>query len=327
MLFLVATAPMANASVDLWLWQTAKAHLPFVLPVEQGQTAEQAARRYVQQIRREPELKELLNPVLNDFVKGKALRKLDSKEEWGLAAANLGDDYVTETKYKRVAMLKAASEKKKFQYYLFPVAGVIHLSVEAQDQALHKIASEATMFTSLGGPDVAADFYEDQNYYCRNCNVLRDANEFRLIKAVAEAKRATVMSFCRGGQIFAIYLGHKMVQDIPSQWTASTSVAHSDQWHHVNLLKTPFGYLHKAFPNESRIFVNSIHHQAILEMTREIKGRFKTYVAAKADDGVIEALEFELGLLLQFHAELAEELWPILWTMIDVARERRAGFN
>lgn len=321
-LFIVLGSFAANAKIDYWLWQPNSADLPFVLVSENGMTAEQAARKYVESIKREPDLKELLSSVLEGFTQGKVVGKLNDKKEWGLAAANVSDDYINNGKLQRVRKLKAASRKKNFQYYLFPVAGTKHLSVDNQKEALDHLAYNATLYTSLGGPDVAADFYDEKNYHCRNCNISRDAEEFRLIKAMVDANRATILSFCRGHQMMSVYLGHKMVQDIPSQ--LGSPVNHSDEWHWISLRTTPYGYLQRAFPYKDRIFVNSIHHQAVLEkQNTKISNKPKTFIAATAEDGVIESLEFSMGLLVQFHPELQEELWPIVWTMIDVARERQ----
>lgn len=309
--------------MNFWLWQPNTADLPFVLAAEEGMAPEQAARKYVASVRKDPELKSLLEKVLQGFVKGKAVGQLKDVKEWGLAAANVADDYVNDGKLARVRKLKAAAEKKKFQYFLFPVAGTKHLPVEHQKEVLDHLAYNATLYTSLGGPDVAADFYDEQNYHCRNCNVSRDAEEFRLIKAIVEANRATVLSFCRGHQMFSVFLGHKMVQDIPSQ--IGSPINHADEWHWIKFRRTPYGFLQRAFPRERRLYVNSIHHQAVLPKTNQDKTSNSriTSIAATSEDGVIESLEFQMGLLVQFHPELQEALWPIVWTMIDVARERR----
>lgn len=320
-LFLFITSFHA-AAVDLWLWETESGKMPFVLPVEDGQIPDAAAKQYVKAMRANEDLKELLKPVLPGFLKGKAIRKLNAQEEWGLALANVPDDYIANGKLKRISKLKAAAAYKNLQYYLFPVAGLLHLSPKAQAETLERFAFEPIIDTSLGGPDVAADFYEDKNYYCENCNVTRDAEEFRVIKAIAEAKYVTIFNMCRGYQAFAIYAGHKMIQDIGIE-VPTTTIDHKNEWHDIKLLNTPYAYLKRAFPNQEILNVNSIHHQAILPITKPIAGRPQTFIAARADDGVIEAIEFEQGLAVQFHPELEEKLWPIVWTMIDVARERR----
>lgn len=111
------------------------------------------------------------------------------------------------------------------------------------------------------------------------------------------------------------------VEDNPTE--LGSPISHKDEWHHIKLVKTPYGYLQRAFPGQDKIFVNSIHHQAVLPRVGKHMDKPETHIAALSEaDGVIEAIEFKRGLLVQFHPELDEKLWPILWTMMDIARER-----
>ena len=329
---LVVGAWSAYARVDLWVWQTQSAALPFILPVEEGDTPQISAKKYVQMIKDNEELNELLHPVLSNFLDGKPIRRLQNTEEWGLAIANMPDDYISTGKLKRTMKLKAASEVKKFQYYLFPVAGLKYLKPLAQEEVLDQFADEPYLATALGGPDISADIYEEPNYYCRNCNLTRDVEEFRIIKAIiggrkqGRTKKVTVFSPCRGHQMTSVYLGHKMIQDLPAQ--LGGPVSHADQWHNIELLQTPFGYLQRAFSGQKLVLVNSIHHQAVLPLVEGQKTLTPTFIAARSPkDGVIEAIEFDQGLLTQFHPELEEKLWPVVWAMIDVARERRLAWR
>jgi gamma-glutamyl-gamma-aminobutyrate hydrolase PuuD len=124
-------------------------------------------------------------------------------------------------------------------------------------------------------------------------NLSRDHFEVSLLKAWISAKKGMLFGVCRGHQLIAAALGFKLKAHIEN---------HGDgTWltHPIHLIQTTQNRFQKLFGNKS-ITVNSYHHQAVADYNNpEIE------VAARADDGTIEALESKDGLIFttQFHPE------------------------
>ncbi len=314
----------AEAEVKLWLWKPQNALLPFILPAENGDNAETAARKYVRAIRQEPELRLLLEPILDSFINGHPMGWI-KREEFGFIVANMPDDYGNSLKYKRIAGLKEAYSARGLTNYLYPVAGAIHLSQSSVRDVYTFLRRRATLVTFLGGPDVTPAFYTNRrnNPHSRNYNVTRDKWEFDLIKGLFEyielqgLSSPTLMAICRSMQEFAAYFGHQLTPDIPLLQNID-AVEHMNSKHLVELIETPWNHLRKAFPGKEHIEVNSLHHQSSWPRRNS-----PLHIAAIAPDGIVEAFEFLQGLLTQFHPELMKELYPILYHMVDYARERQ----
>lgn len=315
----------AHAEVQLWLWKPQNALLPFILPAENGDSAQMAARKYVRAIRNEPELRGLLHTVLDSFLEGQSLGLLDKKSEWGFIAANMPDDYGHSTKYKRISGLKEVFAKKKFAAYLYPVAGAIHISKLSRHNLYHDLGFYSTLVTLIGGPDVSPELYTSRrnNPHCRNCNLVRDQYEFELMQGLFQymeldpAYAPAILAICRSMQAVAAYFGHHLIPDIPLLQNLE-AIDHKSSKHMIELLETKWNHLRKAFPGLETLEVNSIHHQGVWG---HLNSRLE--VGALAPDGILEALEFELGLLVQFHPELLPQLYPLIYYMVDYARERR----
>ncbi len=315
----------AGADVKLWLWKPQNALLPFILPAENGDSAQMAARKYVRAIRQEPELRELLNPILDSFLDGRSFGLLDKKSEWGFIATNMPDDYIVSPKYKRIAGLKEVFAYKKIATYLYPVAGGIHISKNRRQQLYDDLAFYSTLVTLVGGDDFSPELYTNRrnNPHCRNCNLMRDQWDFELLKGLFQyiefdpTYAPTILAICRSMQAVAAYFGHQLIPDIPARQILD-GVEHKHSLHEIQLLETKWNHLRKAFGGLEKVMVNSIHHQAAWARLNSL-----LQAGAVAPDGILEALEFELGLLVQFHPELMPQLYPVIYYIVDYARERR----
>lgn len=180
-----------------------------------------------------------------------------------------------------------------------------------------------------GGADVDPDRYGEGPYYLlEETDPALDAFEYKAVMFCLH-KRIPIMGICRGHQIMNVFLAGTMIQDIPSQHKSSIKVDHrkkvkgeSQVCFHKIIIEEG-SMLHKLL-NKKEVEVNSLHHQALKDVSPLLK------VTAKAEDGIVEAAEgtgdgFYLGV--QFHPEklrLKDPLWDVLFkALIDAAVKRR----
>jgi putative glutamine amidotransferase len=144
-----------------------------------------------------------------------------------------------------------------------------------------------------GGGDVAAGSYGGDESLAR-CDVdfRRDAFEFALMER-ALALGLPILATCRGMHVANVMLDGTLIEDLRHNLGSAYRVAHDQvddaglpydaHAHEVNV--EPGTLLYDA-AGAARFPVNSIHHQAIAELGNGLR------VVARADDGVIEAIEF-----------------------------------
>ncbi|HET9131585.1 MAG TPA: gamma-glutamyl-gamma-aminobutyrate hydrolase family protein [Terriglobia bacterium] len=125
----------------------------------------------------------------------------------------------------------------------------------------------------------------------------RDSTDFALLK-YAETAKLPILGICFGIQSLNVFRGGSLVQDIPS--VVTSALTHDESTHAIRLeagsllagLATREGAL--------EMDVNSFHHQSIERPGRNLR------IAAKAPDGVIEAVEDVTGRFVvgvQWHPE------------------------
>lgn len=127
----------------------------------------------------------------------------------------------------------------------------------------------------------------------------RDRSELLLAKLAIEADKP-VLGICRGIQLLNVAMGGSLYQDLPSQLNLihRQKEAGVTDGHYVNIL--PGNPLHDAI-GESRIKVNTYHHQAIKSVGKGFE------IIARADDGIIEAMYMpsrKFVLAVQWHPEI-----------------------
>jgi putative glutamine amidotransferase len=157
---------------------------------------------------------------------------------------------------------------------------------------------------------------------------VRDDYEMELFNEFMEAGKP-VLGVCRGLQLINVALGGTLYQDIPSQIGERT--AHRDRSVYEGNVHAvrfePDGGLARLFPDTETALVNSLHHQAVRKLGRDL-----VVDARAADDGVIEAIRlrgrsYVLGV--QWHPELHRpgddrllDQGPILEEFLAEARRR-----
>lgn len=158
-----------------------------------------------------------------------------------------------------------------------------------------------------GGGDVDPIYY-NQSPQVDNLSDIqreRDEHEIRLLRMAVEAKKP-FFAICRGIQVMNVATGGSLWQDLASQnpHTIRHDFYYSDEQlprnyiaHDVRVEKASLLY---NIVRADRMPVNSLHHQAIREISPALKA------TGLAEDGVVEALElpnhpFALGV--QWHPE------------------------
>lgn len=131
---------------------------------------------------------------------------------------------------------------------------------------------------------------------------VRDRYEMELIQAFVDAGKP-VFGICRGLQVLNVHFGGTLLQDIALQQPGARCHVDRgvyDQLHHEVQIE-PGSALQRLYPQQSRIRVNSIHHQGIAELAPgfDIEARCP-------EDGLIEAIRRRQGswvAAVQWHPE------------------------
>lgn len=125
----------------------------------------------------------------------------------------------------------------------------------------------------------------------------RDAFETALYRA-ARALGKPVLGICRGFQMINVLEGgtlHQHLPDVPGAWVDHAQRVHADTLGH-EVSFTPDSLL--AQTHGERALVNSSHHQAVDEVAPTLR------VTAVAPDGIVEAVEAEGVIGVQWHPEV-----------------------
>lgn len=159
---------------------------------------------------------------------------------------------------------------------------------------------------------------EEPSQKLHDINAERDLPEL-LITRLAYNRQIPMLGICRGIQTLAMALGGSVMQDlyenIPNAIKHSQDADRSEPSHSVSI--APDSMLYNIFGNKSKILVNSFHHQAVGKAGGKLK------VTAKADDGVVEAIEsseFKSIIGVQWHPEcLGDDGLPLFKWLVGEA--------
>lgn len=175
------------------------------------------------------------------------------------------------------------------------------IPVQANKKDILEIIKRVDGIILTGGYDIDPLLY-NENPMPELGLVMREVDEFYL-KAIecADELHKPILGICKGIQALNVAYGGSLYQDLKSQ--KSDCLKHRQDTfkykgtHYVNIEKD--NILYDLF--KDRLLVNSYHHQSV----KEIADGFR--VIAKADDGVIEAIEkcegtYMLGV--QWHPEM-----------------------
>jgi len=159
-----------------------------------------------------------------------------------------------------------------------------------------------------GGEDIYPGFYgsESDTGRCSVTNCHRDTLEIFLIGKALEMKMP-VMGICRGAQILNVYLGGKLIIDIPSDIKKSVIHQCEDYLHCFHTVFVTRGTtLHQIIQCDSGM-VTTNHHQAVQVLSPFLKEN------TRSGDSLVEGIEwrdpdgksFLIGV--QWHPERMEK--------------------
>lgn len=183
---------------------------------------------------------------------------------------------------------------------------VVLLPHRIDKEYIKEISSLLSGLLITGGGDIHPRFYgENEKEELKRVDERRDMFEIQLIKEFFKKKKP-VLGICRGMQILNVCFGGTLYQEIKritklSHWQKTPGI---EFFHSIRIDKNT--KLYEIFETEN-LNVNSFHHQAVRDLAKEF------IVSAKAEDGVIEAIEhkehpFMIGV--QFHPEYMYRIHP-----------------
>ncbi len=203
-----------------------------------------------------------------------------------------------------IAISKTAAESNYTRWLKSVQPDVTIINVyDANIDSVEAILSRCGGLLLTGGGDVIPGIYgkAEESNKCSDFDAKRDSMELKLIR-VALKRKMPILGICRGEQILNVANGGTLYTDIPTDIgkTVCHRIKDSVAYHHVKLEK---GTQLQQICGVTEGKVTSIHHQAVHTPAPAV------LVAAKADDGVVEAIEFKdknnypFVIGLQWHPE------------------------
>lgn len=206
------------------------------------------------------------------------------------------------------------------------------LPFTADNKLIDQYVDQLDGLLLTGGWDVDPAYYgEDPAIGLGDIAPSRDETEIALAKAFLKADKP-ILGICRGHQVLAIVLGCTLYQDLdrqlPAAFNHQPKIPRNRPMHAIHI--TTGSLLHQLI-QETTIHVNSMHHQAVRDLPDSV------LVTAKANDGVVEAIEskeYPHVLGVQYHPEcMAEEdqraqvLFDWLVTCCRETKEKKLSFH
>ncbi len=176
-------------------------------------------------------------------------------------------------------------------------AGGTPLLLPLIPEAAGEVAAGLDGLLLTGGVDMAPRHYgEEPQEHLGAVDELRDAAEEALYRA-SRRRGLPVLGICRGLQVINVLEGGSLHQHLGghSQGRPYDALTHAVTFEGGSSLA-------RHHPAELR--VNSHHHQAVKAVAPSLN------VAARSEDGLIEALEGDGVLAVQWHPELTFESAP-----------------
>jgi putative glutamine amidotransferase len=306
--FTLLLASVSWAQIRLVEWHTANTLAPFILPVREGETPQQASLRYLKNLSKDPGLMELFQGEVPhmETIEFKELSE-QNVEKRGLLVTNKTEDYTKNS--HRTTQFKKLLAMNQHDAYLFPMGWGLGLTLKEKREIAQQVRKQFRLLISMGGSDVTTSTYKQEDFHARATIESRDLDEIELIKNYVtdskneknESEKGFFLGICRGSQIASVAMGYKLIQDLP--FHVGEQVAHADDWHDIQLRPTTNKILQSVNPQSAKLHVNSLHHQSVI-----FRPNGPLELAAVSEDGIVEATEFKngRGLLLQFHPELME---------------------
>ena len=175
--------------------------------------------------------------------------------------------------------------------------------IARSDMSLAAYAEHLDGLVLQGGADLAPESYGEKALSREwEGDRVRDRYEIDLFNAFVAAGKP-VIGICRGCQLINVALGGSLYQDIATQ--VPNAIAHRDttkyerQLHTMSLVQG--SHLSTMYPSVTQATVNSIHHQAVKDLGRDL-----VVEALAVPDGIVEAIRWRgpsYAFGMQWHPE------------------------
>lgn len=188
-------------------------------------------------------------------------------------------------------------------------AGGLPLAVPLvnQPETIADYVARAQGVLLTGGDDVGPKLYAKKMPAAIRKTVVpedpaRDLLELLLIEETLRQQKP-LLAICRGQQILNVAFGGTLIADIPQQVPGAIKHQRSDAKDKpVHDVQVEADSQLAQLTRTTRLAVNSSHHQSVGKVAAALR------VTARADDGIIEALEWRQAglpfmLAVQFHPE------------------------
>ena len=223
--------------------------------------------------------------------------------------------------------------EQSFARWLQSAGVLVYLVADVVDResnalTLADYAQELDGLVLQGGTDVSPQMYGEKPLRPEWAgDPERDRYELELLDRFLKLKKP-VLGICRGQQMINVAMGGTLYQDTATQKPGAQrhqDVAIYDEMHHqIDIL--PGTRLAALYPGVGRAKVNSLHHQAVNRLGKEL-----AIEARSVEDDVIEALRLEGPQYVagvQWHPEFLHgrddgvlNAAPLLQDFLQAARE------
>jgi len=188
--------------------------------------------------------------------------------------------------------------------------------VKRSDLSLRGYAEVLDGLLLQGGNDIAPETYGETPLAPEwHGDRVRDRYELDLIDRFVQAGKP-VLGICRGCQLLNVAFGGTLFQDIATQ--RPDALTHVDMRHYDRnmheLRFEPGTRLAGLYPGLAQAQVNSIHHQAVKDLGRDLE------VEARAADGIVEAIRWRgpsYVFGMQWHPEFMAADDPLHVSQLD----------
>jgi len=217
----------------------------------------------------------------------------------------------------KIAVSKASPNYIQWLKKANPDMQIVNLYTLKKNVALEVLGTCGGLLLT-GGEDVYPGWYgkENESGRCTGFNLKRDSLEITLLNRAIEMQMP-VFGICRGHQLLNVYLGGKLIVDIPTDYGQSVTHMCRDYLqctHEVYIQRN--SALYQLVGIDSAM-VTTNHHQAI-----DVLSPLLT-VSARTSDGLIEGMEWlnpqGKGFLMgvQWHPERMDYSNPLSGKLAD----------
>jgi putative glutamine amidotransferase len=308
LLILLAHFSTAFAEVHLVVWTPQDYEFPFILPVRDHETPQEAWRHYLEALAAQPE--ELFSRYVQFLkpAKGGSYRPWNPANPSPMAVSMINSSEDLKAYSPRLHRILDQMDARGAQTFVLPIVPGAGLSPEDQQSFARQIGHGVDVLFSPGGPDIDPRFYGQANRFSHDLNPKLDEANLRMIQAYLEEGHGFFFGICKGCQYGCILGGCSLHQDLKHE--VPGVIEHSGEVAHglLNQAPDPNSPAGRVLgPNEKVRIQFSNHHQAAIVPPDNTKVR----VAAVSDEKnqIVEFVEFlgqdgrVRGMGVQFHPE------------------------